>query len=90
VTTSIPRTIQNVSGSPRRDEGPLKLPFVFRRKAPPGGDGFVLERRRKGSDDWDVQGWFASRGEAKRAARDLARHDLGLQCRIRPAPPKVE
>jgi hypothetical protein len=80
-----------VSGSPRGDEGPLKLPFAFGRKAPRDGDGFVLERRRKGSDGWDEVGTFASRGEAKRAARKAARRDLGLQCRIRPAaPPKVE
>ena len=68
-------------------EGPLKLPFGFRRRAPRGvGEGFSLERRRKGTDTWGSAGWFSSRFEAKRVARERARDDLGAQFRIRATP----
>jgi hypothetical protein len=68
-------------------EGPLKLPFGFRRRAPRGdGEGFLLERRRKGFDTWESEGWFSSRFEARRVARERARDDLGVQFRIRAAP----
>jgi len=83
LTTTMPAMGSDPTGS----REPLKLPFGFKRRASPSEGGrFLLERRRKGTETWASEGWFATRSEAKRVARRRAHEDLGVEFRIRTAP----
>ncbi|MGZ4131867.1 MAG: hypothetical protein ACXVWF_02370 [Actinomycetota bacterium] len=67
--------------------GPRGWPFLNAWRSSRRDEVFVLERRRLDTDHWDSEGWFRSRKEATRAARDLARQHPAEEFRIRFAHP---
>jgi len=69
-----------------KGEGPIQIPFGTSWRASRRGDGFVLEARRGDADTWESEGWFVTRREVKRAARDLERRHPDAEIRIRRAP----
>ncbi len=70
---------------PGKGEGPFQFPFSSAWRASRAGMAFTLERQRGASTVWESDGWFDSRGEAKRAMRDLARRHPEDRFRIRMA-----
>ena len=75
-----------VVAMPGRGEGPFQVPFGTSWRASRRDAGFVLELRRGDVQGWDSEGWFSSRREVKRAARDLTRRHPEAEIRIRRAP----
>jgi hypothetical protein len=72
-----------VMAMPGKGEGPFQIPFGSAWRASRRGTAFFLEMRRGDAGAWGSEGWFASRREAKRAARDLARRHPDAEFRIR-------